>query len=54
MSTKKMLTMSTLLEVKNLETAFDIDGTDFNAVDSVSFKVKAAANCRNCWRVWLR
>jgi peptide/nickel transport system ATP-binding protein len=29
-----------LLEVKNLETAFDIDGTFYNAVDGVSFKVK--------------
>lgn len=31
---------SSLLEVKNLETAFDIDGVDYNAVDNVSFKVK--------------
>lgn len=31
---------SPLLEVKNLETAFDIDGVDYNAVDNVSFKVK--------------
>lgn len=31
---------SPLLEVKNLETAFDIDGTYYNAVDNVSFKVK--------------
>jgi peptide/nickel transport system ATP-binding protein len=29
-----------LLEVKNLETAFDIDGQLYNAVDNVSFKVK--------------
>jgi peptide/nickel transport system ATP-binding protein len=29
-----------LLEVKNLETAFDIDGTYYNAVDNVSFTVK--------------
>ncbi|MFJ7729363.1 ABC transporter ATP-binding protein [Neobacillus sp. NPDC097160] len=29
-----------LLEVKNLETAFDIDGIDYNAVDNVSFQVK--------------
>jgi peptide/nickel transport system ATP-binding protein len=29
-----------LLEVKNLETAFDIDGTFYNAVDNVSFTVK--------------
>ncbi|RLQ97199.1 ABC transporter ATP-binding protein [Falsibacillus albus] len=28
-----------LLEVKNLETAFDIDGKYYNAVDGVSFKV---------------
>lgn len=29
-----------LLEVKNLETAFDIDGDLYNAVDNVSFNVK--------------
>ncbi|CRK83473.1 ABC transporter ATP-binding protein [Neobacillus massiliamazoniensis] len=29
-----------LLEVKNLETAFDINGKDFNAVDNISFRVK--------------
>lgn len=29
-----------LLEVKNLETAFDIDGEFYNAVDKVSFAVK--------------
>jgi peptide/nickel transport system ATP-binding protein len=29
-----------LLQVKNLETAFDIDGKDYNAVDNVSFTVK--------------
>ncbi|MBT2689040.1 ABC transporter ATP-binding protein [Bacillus sp. ISL-47] len=29
-----------LLEVKNLETAFSIDGTYYNAVDNVSFRVK--------------
>lgn len=29
-----------LLEVKNLETAFDIDGAYYNAVDNVSFTVK--------------
>jgi peptide/nickel transport system ATP-binding protein len=41
MSVKKSLLKETpLLEVKNLETAFDIDGTFYNAVDNVSFKVK--------------
>lgn len=41
MSTKKtLLKEAPLLEVKNLETAFDIDGTYYNAVDHVSFKVK--------------
>ena len=41
MSTKKSrLKEIPLLEVKNLETAFDIDGTDYNAVDNVSFQVK--------------
>jgi oligopeptide/dipeptide ABC transporter ATP-binding protein len=41
MSTKKsLLKEAPLLEVKNLETAFDIDGIDYNAVDNVSFKVK--------------
>ncbi|WP_059173013.1 ABC transporter ATP-binding protein [Bacillus sp. FJAT-27445] len=29
-----------LLEIKNLETAFDIDGAFYNAVDNVSFSVK--------------
>ncbi|WP_066071141.1 ABC transporter ATP-binding protein [Neobacillus soli] len=41
MSTKKSLIKEApLLEVKNLETAFDIEGTDYNAVDNVSFTVK--------------
>ncbi|MEH7084623.1 ABC transporter ATP-binding protein [Neobacillus drentensis] len=41
MSTKKSLHKEApLLEVKNLETAFDIDGTDYNAVDNVSFNIK--------------
>ncbi|CAH2713487.1 Oligopeptide transport ATP-binding protein OppD [Neobacillus rhizosphaerae] len=41
MSTKKSLrNEAPLLEVKNLQTAFDIEGTDYNAVDNVSFKVK--------------
>ncbi|AZU61251.1 ABC transporter ATP-binding protein [Neobacillus mesonae] len=41
MSTKKsLLKEAPLLEVKNLETAFDIDGTYYNAVDNVSFNVK--------------
>jgi len=41
MSTKKsLLKEAPLLEVKNLETAFDIDGSDYNAVDNVSFQVK--------------
>ncbi|OLS41804.1 ABC transporter ATP-binding protein [Bacillus sp. MRMR6] len=41
MSTKKsLLKEAPLLEVRNLETAFDIDGNDYNAVDKVSFKVK--------------
>ncbi|WML27810.1 ABC transporter ATP-binding protein [Neobacillus sp. OS1-33] len=40
MSTKKKLHKEApLLEVKNLQTSFDIDGTDYNAVDNVSFKV---------------
>ncbi|MED4207578.1 ABC transporter ATP-binding protein [Neobacillus mesonae] len=40
MSTKKsLLKEAPLLEVKNLETAFDIDGTYYNAVDNVSFNV---------------
>jgi peptide/nickel transport system ATP-binding protein len=40
MSTKKKLHKEApLLEVKNLQTAFNIDGTDYNAVDNVSFKV---------------
>ncbi|HAQ08502.1 MAG TPA: peptide ABC transporter ATP-binding protein, partial [Bacillus bacterium] len=30
-----------LLEVKNLETAFSIDGELYNAVDKVSFTVKS-------------
>lgn len=41
MNTKTSLNKETpLLEVKNLETAFDIEGKDYNAVDNVSFKVK--------------
>nr|WP_263328339.1 ABC transporter ATP-binding protein [Neobacillus sp. Marseille-Q6967] len=41
MSTNKsLLKEAPLLELKNLETAFDIDGTYYNAVDHVSFKVK--------------
>ncbi|MBV7508525.1 ABC transporter ATP-binding protein [Bacillus sp. sid0103] len=41
MSTKKTLHKEApLLEVKNLETAFDIEGTDYNAVENVSFNVK--------------
>ena len=41
MSTKKSLHKEApLLEVRNLKTAFDIDGTDYNAVDNVSFNVK--------------
>ncbi|RDU35570.1 ABC transporter ATP-binding protein [Neobacillus piezotolerans] len=41
MSTKNIQQSGTpLLEVKNLETAFDIDGTFYNAVDNVSFSVK--------------
>ncbi|MCM3570001.1 ABC transporter ATP-binding protein [Neobacillus mesonae] len=41
MSEKKLLLKEApLLEVKNLETAFDIDGTYYNAVDQVSFTVK--------------
>jgi peptide/nickel transport system ATP-binding protein len=41
MSIKKtLLKEAPLLEVRNLETAFDIDGTDYNAVDQVSFTVK--------------
>ncbi|MGG3561192.1 ABC transporter ATP-binding protein [Neobacillus rhizosphaerae] len=41
MSIKKpLLKEAPLLEVKNLETAFDIEGTDYNAVDNVSFTVK--------------
>ncbi|PEQ94547.1 peptide ABC transporter ATP-binding protein [Bacillus sp. AFS006103] len=40
MSTKKKLHKEApLLEVKNLQTAFNIDGTDYNAVDNISFKV---------------
>src|SRR3954470_22217735 len=40
MSAKKSLHKEApLLEVKNLQTAFDIDGTDYNAVDHVSFNV---------------
>ncbi|MEH7416380.1 ABC transporter ATP-binding protein [Neobacillus drentensis] len=37
---KSFLTEPPLLEVKNLETAFEIDGVEYNAVDQVSFKVK--------------
>lgn len=37
---KSLLKEAPLLEVKNLETAFDIEGTDYNAVDNVSFTVK--------------
>ncbi|WP_066317320.1 ABC transporter ATP-binding protein [Bacillus sp. FJAT-29814] len=37
---KTLLQEAPLLEVKNLETAFDIDGTFYNAVDNVSFKVR--------------
>lgn len=41
MSTKTNLqNQSPILEVKNLETAFDIDGKLYNAVDHVSFNVK--------------
>jgi len=41
MSTNKSLHKEApMLEVKNLETAFDIDGTDYNAVDKVSFNVQ--------------
>lgn len=41
MTAKKSLRKETpLLEVKNLETAFEIDGTYYNAVDHVSFSVK--------------
>jgi peptide/nickel transport system ATP-binding protein len=40
MSAKKSLHKEApLLEVKNLQTAFDIDGTDYNAVDHVSFNL---------------
>ncbi|MEH7482354.1 ABC transporter ATP-binding protein, partial [Neobacillus drentensis] len=40
MSAKKSLHKEApLLEVKNLHTAFDIDGTDYNAVENVSFNV---------------
>lgn len=40
MSAKKSLHKEApLLEVKKLQTAFDIDGTDYNAVDHVSFNV---------------
>lgn len=38
-SKNSLLKEAPLLEVKNLETAFDIDGTYYNAVDNVSFKV---------------
>lgn len=38
---KSLLKEAPLLEVKNLETAFDIEGTDYNAVDNVSFTVKS-------------
>ena len=37
---KSLLKEAPLLEVRNLETAFDIEGTDYNAVDNVSFTVK--------------
>jgi peptide/nickel transport system ATP-binding protein len=41
MSRKKPLVMEApLLVVKDLETAFEIDGRDYNAVDRVSFEVK--------------
>lgn len=41
MSAKTQLHKETpLLEVKNLETAFSIEGTYYNAVDNVSFNVK--------------
>lgn len=39
-SKNSLLKEAPLLEVKNLETVFDIDGTYYNAVDNVSFKVK--------------
>lgn len=39
-SKNSLLKEAPLLEVKNLETAFGIDGTYYNAVDHVSFKVK--------------
>lgn len=37
---KSLLREEPLLVVKNLETAFEIDGKDYNAVDHVSFEVK--------------
>jgi peptide/nickel transport system ATP-binding protein len=37
---KRVYEQQPLLEVKNLETAFDIDGEEYNAVDNVSFKVE--------------
>jgi len=37
---KSLLKEAPLLQVRNLETAFDIEGTDYNAVDNVSFTVK--------------
>ncbi|MED3623109.1 ABC transporter ATP-binding protein [Neobacillus thermocopriae] len=40
MSVKNSFKEEILLEVKNLQTAFEIDGTYYNAVDNVSFKVK--------------
>ncbi|AIM17423.1 MULTISPECIES: ABC transporter ATP-binding protein [Neobacillus] len=40
MSAKNSFKEEPLLEVKNLQTAFEIDGTYYNAVDNVSFKVK--------------
>jgi peptide/nickel transport system ATP-binding protein len=41
MSTKKTLHKEApLLEVKNVQTAFEIEGTDYNAVDNISFTVK--------------
>jgi peptide/nickel transport system ATP-binding protein len=39
-SKTSLLREAPLLEVKNLESAFDIDDKDYNAVDNVSFRVK--------------
>ncbi|PLR77940.1 peptide ABC transporter ATP-binding protein [Bacillus sp. V3-13] len=36
----QLLSNAPLLEVKNLETAFSLDGTCYNAVDNISFQVK--------------